>query len=149
MKFCFMKIQLRCSHVGRGHCMLRRQECRLETLGCRIIRSRSPRCFRERLGLVIQLLVHHELAEEVVVELLVIRQQISRGLEFRDLRDPSCFSNFEFRVLAKNSTVSDTLKWKEFLTMSVLDNCFAKAIYTCIWTLHTTFELGFMQSGLG
>ena len=52
--------------------MLRRQECRLETLGCRIIRSRSPRCFRERLGLVIQLLVHHELAEEVVVELLVI-----------------------------------------------------------------------------
>ena len=52
--------------------MLRRQECRLETLGCRIIWSRSPRCFRERLGLVIQLLVHDELAEEVVVELLVI-----------------------------------------------------------------------------
>ena len=52
--------------------MLRRQECRLETLGCHIIWSRSPRCFRERLGLVIQLLVHDELAEEVVVELVII-----------------------------------------------------------------------------
>ena len=73
MKFYFMKIQLRCSIVvGSGHCMVRRQECRLETLGCRIIWSRSPRCFRERLGLVIQLLVHDELAEEVVVELVII-----------------------------------------------------------------------------
>ena len=60
-----------CGNNGRGHCVVRIWECHPSNL---IIYSQS---FCKHPGLVAQFLVHDELAEEVIVELVIVATAVS------------------------------------------------------------------------